>query len=378
MNKDKGIVCCVVGTRPEAIKMAPVILQIGKSENLEPFVLATGQHTDMLIQALDFFGIRPDVNLSIMKENQTLDYITASVLEKTGTVFDEIQPFMVLVHGDTTTTMASSLAAFYRKVRLGHVEAGLRSGNIHLPFPEELNRIVSDRVSGWWFPPTTRAREKLLFEGCDPSRVIETGNTVIDALVWASGKVEKPGIPQLEKIPANARVMLMTAHRRESWGGPLENICKTVFRIMETFPDLWVIVPMHKNPKVREVIRSVLGDIERVLLCEPLDYPDFVWAMNQSAVILTDSGGVQEETTFLGVPTLVMRDVTERPEALEYGTSFLVGTDPGKIFKHVSRVLGDGNTFKKSPRETVPPFGEGKASERIVETLEEILRTGSK
>ena len=200
MNKNKALVCCVLGTRPEAIKMAPVILQIGKSKNLEPFVLATGQHTDMLTQALDFFGIRPHLNLSIMKDNQTLDYITASVLEKTGIVFDDIKPFMVLVHGDTTTTMAASLAAFYRKIRLGHVEAGLRSGDIHLPFPEELNRIVSDRVSGWWFPPTRRASEKLLIEGCDPSRVIETGNTVIDALVWASAKVEKPGIPQLEDL----------------------------------------------------------------------------------------------------------------------------------------------------------------------------------
>ncbi|HPD96851.1 MAG TPA: UDP-N-acetylglucosamine 2-epimerase (non-hydrolyzing) [Synergistales bacterium] len=376
MNKE--IVCCVVGTRPEAIKMAPVILQIAKSKCLQPFVLATGQHTEMLTQPLDFFGISPDVNLSIMRDSQTLDYITASVLEKTGSVFDEIKPFMVLVHGDTTTTMAASLAAFYRKTRLGHVEAGLRSGNINLPFPEELNRIVSDRVSGWWFPPTTRAMERLIAEGCDPSRVIETGNTVIDALVWASGKVEKPGIPQLEKIPAGARVMLMTAHRRESWGEPLEGICETVSRITEIYPDLWVIVPMHKNPQVREVIKSVLGGNERVLLCEPLDYPDFVWAMNRSAVILTDSGGVQEETTYLRIPTLVMRDVTERPEALEYGTSFLVGTDPVRIRKHVSRVLEVDSIFERTVEETKPPFGKGNASEKIVETLEEILRTGSR
>jgi len=373
MSNKKALVCCVVGTRPEAIKMAPVILELYKSSLLEPFVLATGQHTDMLRQALDFFGIVSDRDLALMKANQSLDYITASVLEKVGEVLDEIRPFIVLVHGDTTTTMASSLAAFYRKIPLAHVEAGLRSGNINLPFPEELNRIVSDRVSGWWFPPTEGARNNLLVEGCEPSRVIVTGNTVIDALLWSAKKISDPSNSELKLIPDAARVMLLTAHRRESWGEPLRQICRAVINILEDFQNLWVIIPMHRNPQVRDIIKSFLGTNGHVVLTDPLDYPDFVWAMKRSDVILTDSGGVQEETTILGTPTLVMREVTERPEALAYGTSILVGTDPDKIREMASVAILKSERGKENLSiKKLPPFGSGNAASIIVGTLEKI------
>lgn len=378
MRDSKVVACCIVGTRPEAIKMAPVILELQKSRLMEPFLLATGQHTDMLRQALDFFGITADRNLAIMKANQSLDYITASVLEKVGQTLDAIKPFIVLVHGDTTTTMASSLAAFYRKIPLAHVEAGLRSGNINLPFPEELNRIVSDRVADWWFPPTEGAKNNLLAEGCNPSRIIVTGNTVIDALLWSSRKVIEPSCAKLKAIPDSAKVMLLTAHRRESWGEPLKQICSAVIKILEDFRDLWVVIPMHRNPQVRDIIKSLLGSKKNVVLCDPLDYPDFVWAMKRSNVILTDSGGVQEETTILGTPTLVMREVTERPEALGFGTSILVGTDPDKIREMTAKALLGSTRSKNIFSETKnPPFGSGDAAGIIVNTIEEILRQSS-
>lgn len=370
----KGVVCCVIGTRPEAIKMAPVILKLRESALLEPYVLATGQHTSMMRQPLDFFGIEPNKDLALMKENQSLDYLTSRVLEEVGEVLEEIKPFFVLVHGDTTTTMAASLAAFYRRFRIGHVEAGLRSGNVNLPFPEELNRIISDRVAGWWFAPTEGARENLLREGCDPSKVIRTGNTVIDALLLAADKVTSPSVDALSSIPPSAPVMLLTAHRRESWGEPLEGICSAVARLMEENPDLWAIVPMHRNPEVRRVFREMLSEEKRVILCEPLDYPDFIWSMKRSDFILTDSGGIQEETTVLGVPTLVMRELTERPEAVEFGTSLLVGTDPERILEAARKAL-DGNRedFLHGPAKRELPFGSGKASEKIVESIEELF-----
>lgn len=373
-TQTKGTVCCVIGTRPEAIKMAPVILKLRESASLAPFVLATGQHIGMMRQSLDFFGIEPDVDLALMKESQSLDYITSKVLEGVGKVLDELRPFFVLVHGDTTTTMASSLAAFYRRSRLGHVEAGLRSGDLFLPFPEELNRMISDRVAGWWFPPTEGAEKNLIKEGCDPSRVIRTGNTVIDALVLATSKVTTPCCGDLSSIPAKAPVMLLTAHRRESWGEPLRRICTAVRSIMKENPDLWAIVPMHRNPEVRKVFHDILSDESRVVLCDPLDYPDFIWAMKRSDLILTDSGGVQEETTILKVPTLVMRELTERPEAVDYGTSLLVGTDPERILTAARRALEYGlEGLSGGQPGKNPPFGSGEASDRIVKTIESLF-----
>ncbi len=375
LSFSKRTVCCIIGTRPEAIKMAPVILRLRRSNLLSPFVLATGQHTEMLSQALDFFGITPDRDLAVMRENQSLDYLTSSVLEKVGHVLDELRPFFVLVHGDTTTTMAASLAAFYRRARLGHVEAGLRSGNNFLPFPEELNRIIADKTAGWWFPPTEGATRNLINEGCDPSRVILTGNTVIDALLLASEKVIDTENRSLRSVPGSARMMLLTAHRRESWGEPLMAICAAVRTILSEFPDLWTVVPMHRNPKVRESFKEILGNEERVILCDALDYPDFIWAMKRSDIILTDSGGIQEETTVLKRPTLVLREVTERPEALEFGTSRLVGTAPERIIQTAREVLEKGiQGFLGERSEQDPPFGKGRASEIIVGTIEDLSR----
>jgi len=375
----KHPICCVVGTRPEAIKMAPVIRILSGKTWATPFVLATGQHTDMLHQALSYFGIRADRDLSIMKENQTLDYVTSSVLVKVGEVLDEIKPSLVLVHGDTTTTMAASLAAFYRGIPVGHVEAGLRSGNVRVPFPEELNRIIADKTAALFFAPTERAKKNLLAEGVPEKAVFVTGNTVIDALKWTLEHITLPREEGLREIPRDGKILLVTAHRRESFGNPLERITDAVTRIINKHPDLWAVIPMHKNPEVRKVFRRKLGDQERVLLCDPLVYPDFVWIMKRSTLILTDSGGVQEETTYLGVPTLVMRDVTERPEAVDYGTALLVGTDDSAIVEAAEVVLSEKADRKRRIKEECKdPFGQGLASQAISDALAAFLDAGGK
>lgn len=372
-------ICCVVGTRPEAIKMAPVIHGLLEKRWADPFVLATGQHTDMLHQALSCFGISVDRDLSIMKENQSLDYVTASVLLKVGEVLDEIKPSIVLVHGDTTTTMAASMAAFYRGVPTGHVEAGLRSGNIRLPFPEELNRVIADRTASLFFAPTERAKANLIAEGVPEEAVFVTGNTVIDALKWTLEHTPSPDDSWLGKIPEDGKVMLVTAHRRESFGEPLERITDAVARITAAHPDLWTVIPMHRNPEVRKVFRKKLGGRERVILCDPLAYPDFVWIMKRSTLILTDSGGIQEETTCLGVPTLVMRNVTERPEAVEYGTARLVGTDDSVIEETAEMVLSGKMDSKYSgDKKSEDPFGKGMASGKIIDALAGFLAAREK
>ncbi|KUK57711.1 MAG: UDP-N-acetylglucosamine 2-epimerase [Synergistales bacterium 53_16] len=374
----KHCICCVVGTRPEAIKMAPVIRALKEEKWADPFVLATGQHMDMLRQALCYFGIRSDLDLSIMKENQTLDYITTSVLLKVGEVLDELKPSLVLVHGDTTTTMAASLAAFYRNVPIGHVEAGLRSGNIRLPFPEELNRIIADRTASIFFAPTEGAKKNLIAEGAPEDAVLVTGNTVIDALKWTMEHTLSPSEERLLEIPAKARILLVTAHRRESLGKPLVRITNAVSRIVSEHEDLWAVVPMHKNPEVRKVFQEKLGRSERVLLCDPLGYPDFVWIMKKSTLVLTDSGGIQEETTYLGVPTLVMRDVTERPEAVSYGTAFLVGTDENAIAHKAKMILSEEIKPEFGRKKGIEePFGEGLASRKIIDGLADFLKGSS-
>lgn len=365
----KNSICIVVGTRPEAIKMAPLALALQKDKTFDLKILATGQHTDMLLSPLAFFGLSPDFNLSIMKEGQSLDYITSSILEGAGKVFDSIKPSIVLVHGDTTTTFSSALAAFYRQIPVGHVEAGLRSHNFSLPFPEEMNRVLTDRVSSFWFAPTKGAKSNLLSEGYPESKIWITGNTVIDALLLASEKVSMPDSSDLQSIPAAAPMILITAHRRESWGEGLHRICEAVEEIYCRKKDTWFLIPMHKNPLVREVFKQHLGQKKRIVLCEPLDYPDFVWAMKRSSFILSDSGGIQEEAPALGKPVLVLREVTERPEALEEGTATLVGTNKDriveetmKIFNSTHRVDADGNKKKN-------PFGNGDAAFQIVEIL---------
>ncbi len=369
MITQKKTISLVVGTRPEAIKMAPLFHALKKCPGVRPHLLATGQHAEMLLEPLSYFGLVPDDNLGIMRERQTLDYVTSAVLELSGQVFDRERPDLVLVHGDTTTTLAASLAAFYRKIPVGHVEAGLRSRDLGRPFPEEMNRVVTDRLASWWFAPTTGAAENLLREGCPADRVVVTGNTVIDALLWTAKRVRRPSAEALERLPSNARMLLLTAHRRESWGEGLENICRAVARILEDARDVWCVVPMHRNPEVRQVFQARLGAISRVILCDPLSYPDFVWAMERSTLILSDSGGVQEEAPALKKPVLVLRDVTERPEALTEGTAMLVGTDEERIFSSACQLLTDAKAYDALAQRGTRPFGDGDAAEKICAAL---------
>ncbi len=373
MEHARKKICIVVGTRPEAIKMAPVALRVARSSGLECFLLATGQHTQMLHQALDHFDLRADVDLNVMKERQTLDYLTAAVLEGVGQVLDQNRPDVVLVHGDTTTTFAASLAAFYRKIPVGHVEAGLRSRNIFLPFPEEMNRLLTDRLASLWFAPTEGARKNLELEGIPKDRISVTGNTVIDALLWTRENRTKPALESLQALPEEAEMILLTAHRRESWGEPLCRICRAAERLRATYPNLWLLIPMHKNPAVRETIEAFFTNRERVILCDPLDYPDFVWAMNRSRLILSDSGGVQEEASALKKPVLVLREVTERPEAVESGSALLVGTDEEKILNSAVPLMEDEKAYEELLLKCVNPFGDGHASDRIVHEVERFL-----
>lgn len=364
-------ICCIIGTRPEAIKMAPVILKL-KERGLSCFVLATGQHTDLLTQALRTFNITPDRDLSIMRERQSLDYITSAVLTKAGEALDDVKPKVVLVHGDTTTTFASALASFYRKIPVGHVEAGLRSGNLYLPFPEEANRIMVDKLATFWFAPTEIAKNNLLKEGCDPSRIWVTGNTVVDALMMVKGLKGEPEFLK-EKLPPHVPLLLVTVHRRESWGKPLESVCEALIEILKSFPRLWIIIPMHKNPLVRETWQRYLSDIPNVILCDALEYDDFVWIMNRSTLILTDSGGIQEEAATLKKPVLILRDVTERPEALSEGTALLAGREPSKIVGLALKVLLDDDFRERLLSKSSSPFGEGRAAETIVDILMQYL-----
>lgn len=371
---DRKKIVCVVGTRPEAIKMAPVVIALQKQEAFDVRVLATGQHAAMLDQVLDFFKITADRNLHIMKERQSLDYITASVLTGAGEYYDETLPSAVLVHGDTTTTFAAGLAAFYRGIPVGHVEAGLRSWNMRLPFPEEMNRVLVDKFASWGFAPTALAAENLRKEGMAENAISVTGNTVIDALFYTVAARTKPDCQELRALPGHAPFVLVTAHRRESWGAPLEDICSALTDILDAHPELWMVVPMHKNPAVREIIHKHLDGRAKVILCDPLDYPDFVWAMNSSKFILSDSGGVQEEASAIKKPVLILRDVTERPEAVEHGSGVLVGVNRGKIRNAALKLLEDAQAIPDIERRCdAQPFGDGTASLKIAETLKESL-----
>ena len=370
----KKVIVCVVGTRPEAIKMAPVIIALRQSPDFDVKILATGQHTNMLDQALGFFQLTADENLSIMREKQSLDYITSSVLTGAGNYFDKVCPHAVLVHGDTTTTFASALAAFYRGIPIGHVEAGLRSFNMKLPFPEEMNRVLTDRIIKWGFAPTELSRENLLNEGINETSITVTGNTVIDALFHTIKATSKPICNELKTLPENSSYILVTAHRRESWGKPLEGICKALNKILARHEELWAVIPMHKNPAVREVFKKNLSENNRVILCEPLDYPDFVWAMNNAKFIMSDSGGVQEEASAIKKPLLVLRSVTERPEAVESGSAVLVGLDSDVIYKNAIELLENKEAITLIENKCKgQPFGDGSASLRIRKVLEDFF-----
>jgi len=364
-------VTCVIGTRPEAIKMAPVIMKLKDLKDFAVSLLSTGQHIEMLDQALKHFNIIPDFHLYVMKERQSLVHITSKVLEGTARFLDENKQDMLLVHGDTNTTLAASLAAFYGKVPIAHVEAGLRSNDMTQPFPEEANRVITDRLSALCFAPTALAAQNLLKEGIPESRIWITGNTVIDSLFWTiENSPPSKTIPSLfidEAFP----VVLVTAHRRESWGKPLIRIVGALKELLNNYYNLHAVIPLHMNPEVREVFFNILDKSERVHYTEPLDYPEFISMMKRSSLIMSDSGGVQEEATALKKPLLILRELSERPEAVNEGTGIIVGTDKQKIISTASQLLDDPELRASYSQKTECPFGDGKASDKIVKIIKE-------
>ena len=357
----------IFGTRPEAIKMCPVVLELQKHNDIQTKVCVTGQHRQMLDQVLDVFQVKADYDLKVMHERQTLFDITTLILERIRPVLEQEKPDVVLVHGDTSTTFASALACFYLQIPVGHVEAGLRTYDIYAPYPEEFNRRAVSIVTQYNFAPTATARDHLLAEGISPDRIYVTGNTVIDALKTTIR--ENYTHPDLEWA-SDSRLLLMTAHRRENLGEPLHRMFRAVRRIVEDFPDTKVIYPIHMNPAVREVADEELRSCDRIRLIEPLDVLDFHNFIAASCLVLTDSGGIQEEAPSLGKPVLVMRDTTERPEGIKAGTLKLVGTDETIIYSACTELLTDPAAYEKMSR-AVNPFGDGHASERIVRILSE-------
>lgn len=364
-------VMTIFGTRPDAIKMAPVVLELQRfPEKAKVVVAVTGQHRELLQQVLDVFHIKPEYNLDIMRRRQSLAEITTRALEGLEGVITREQPNIVLAQGDTTTTFAACLAAFYNKVAIGHVEAGLRTDNKYDPFPEEMNRRLTTALADLHFAPTPAAKKNLQAEGVPSGRIFVTGNTVIDALLSvaesATGAVEIPGLSDLELD--GRRMILVTAHRRENWGEPMRRICAAIKSIVEAFPDTEVVFAVHKNPIVRDVVFAELGGTERVHLIEPPDYVPFVHLIKKSHLILTDSGGVQEEGPALGKPVLVMRNTTERPEGVEAGTAKLTGTESEGVFQAAAKLLTDESAYNNMAR-AINPYGDGAASVRIREAL---------
>jgi UDP-N-acetylglucosamine 2-epimerase (non-hydrolysing) len=354
-------VLCVVGTRPEAVKMAPVVRALAAREDLRVRVLATAQHREMLDQIHAFFGVRPDRDLDLMRPGQTLADLTARMVAAFDPVLAEEAPALVLAQGDTTTVMVAALCCFYRHVPFAHVEAGLRTGDLRQPFPEEMNRLLVSRLASLHFAPTPRAAGNLIREGTAGDRVHVTGNTVVDALLWAAQRVDAA---KFRPAPGQ-RLLLVTAHRREHFGAPLHAVCRALRRLADR-PDVRLLYPVHPNPNVREVAQRALGDHPHVRLVEPLDYPDMVAAMAACDLILTDSGGVQEEAPSLGKPVLVLRNTTERPEGIEAGAARLVGTDEARIVAEAERLLDDRAAW--SAMATVQnPYGDGRAALRIAE-----------
>lgn len=356
----------IFGTRPEAIKMAPLVLELQKqSEWIEPIVTVTAQHRQMLDQVLDIFGIRPDYDLNIMKDRQTLAGITTRALEGLDDVMRKVQPDLVLVHGDTTTTFVASVAAFYNQIAIGHVEAGLRTWNKYSPFPEEMNRQLTGVLTDLHFAPTQKAYDNLIRENKAPESIFITGNTAIDALKTTVKDDYRHDI--LDKI-GNDRMILLTAHRRENLGETMRGMFRAIKRLVRDHDDVQVVYPVHLNPAVREAAADVLGDDPRIHLIEPLDVFDFHNFAARAYLILTDSGGVQEEAPSLGVPVLVLRDTTERPEGIEAGTLKLAGTDEETIYRMASQLLNDQGEHEKMAKAS-NPYGDGQASKRIVEAI---------
>ena len=365
-NKIK--VMAVFGTRPEAIKMAPVVLELKRQPQIETIVTVTAQHREMLDQVLRLFKIKPDYDLDIMSAGQTLFDITEKALAGLNKVLQEVKPNIVLVHGDTTTTFVGALAAYYQQIDVGHVEAGLRTGNKYSPFPEEMNRKLTGAIADLHFAPTLTSKSNLLREGVNEAGIFVTGNTVIDAL-HQTVRHDFAFDNHLEDIDYdNKRIILVTTHRRENLGEPMRHVYKALKRLTETFADVEVVFPVHKNPKVREVVNEELGNLEKVHLIDPLDYEPFANLMSRSTLILTDSGGVQEEAPALGKPVLVLRDTTERPEAVDAGTVKLIGTDSDKVFNEAALLLTDEQEYDRMAKAT-NPYGDGRAAARIISAL---------
>lgn len=379
-------VLLVFGTRPEAIKMAPLVKELQKQkERIETVVCVTGQHREMLDQVLEIFDIKPDYDLNIMKRGQDLYDVTARVLTGMREVLKEIKPDIVLVHGDTTTSTAAALAAFYQQIPVGHVEAGLRTHNIYSPWPEEMNRLLIGRLATYHFSPTPLSRNNLIKESINDRNIIVTGNTVIDALYWVVDKIKnnKELDNELESVLSKAgydvnrldngkKLVLITGHRRENFGDGFINMCTAIKDLTVKYPNVDFVYPMHLNPNVRKPIHEVFGEdlsgLKNMFFIEPLEYLSFVYLMEKSSIVLTDSGGIQEEAPGLGKPVLVMRDTTERPEALDAGTVKLVGTDYNKIVNEVSSLIDDKTAYEKMSK-AVNPYGDGLACRRIVNAL---------
>ena len=363
----------VFGTRPEAIKMAPLVNQLRETPQIISKVCVTGQHREMLDQVLSLFEIEPDYDLNIMKESQTLQGITTSIIEKLTPVLEEFKPHYILVHGDTTTTIAASLAAFYQKIPVGHVEAGLRTQNIYSPWPEEANRCLTSMLTSLHFAPTETAKNNLIAENKKPEGIIITGNTVIDALLIVTEKLKSPTLKtQMEECfpftKNDKKIILITAHRRENHGDGIKNIGLAILELAQKYTEFEFVLPLHLNPNVRRPLLEMLSGIENVHLIEPQEYLPFVYLMSCSHIILSDSGGVQEEAPSLGKPVLVMRDTTERPEAVAAGTVKLVGSDTDTIVKEFSLLMDNPYLYEKMSM-AKNPYGDGMASHRIVETL---------
>ena len=364
----------VFGTRPEAIKMAPVVRALRQSRQLEIKVCVTAQHRQMLDQVLQLFDITPDFDLNLMRPGQTLTQLTCDILQGMNEVFAQFTPDWLLVHGDTSTSLVASLAAYYRRVNVAHIEAGLRTHNLHSPWPEEGNRQLTARLAGLHFAPTDTARKNLIREGVDAEKIHVIGNTVIDALLTVSqqlvadDQLRKKLAARFPFLDDTSRLVLVTGHRRENFGAGFESICKSLCQVARE-PKVQIIYPVHLNPQVQGPVRRVLGKIKNIYLIEPQDYLPFVFLMQRSEIILTDSGGIQEEAPSLGKPVLVMRDTTERPEAVRAGTVRLVGTDTGRIVAEVSRLLNDEEAYRRMSF-AHNPYGDGNASNKILEIFE--------
>ncbi len=367
--KKKGVF--VIGTRPDAIKMAPVIRKAKEDNVIEPVVVATSQHKEMLLQVIKMFDFEVKIDFNIMKPNQNLFYTTISVLQGMGKIMQEEKPNIIIVQGDTTSSFASALAGFYNKIPVAHIEAGLRTFDKYQPFPEEINRVYIDHIADLCFAPTNKAKENLLRDGISEDKISITGNTGIDALLWiVNNRPPDKNIKRL--LPDNKKLILLTAHRRENFGKPLNRIFSAIKRIAEKRDDIIIIYPVHPNPNVKKLAEKIFKDVKNIILIPPVDYPTLAYLLSKAYIVLTDSGGIQEEAPTFGVPVFVLREKTERGEGVEAGISKLLGSDEEKIYSEVNEILDNPDKYKRMSIKG-NPYGDGKASERIVEQIKEFL-----